>query len=246
MEFYPFWNASRTILHRGNPYSNNVTVENQIAAYGGSSKSVGVENEQRFAYPVSALIPLLPLGMVSFPIANAIVFFLFVSITVLAVGWLRRAWTRTTAFYCLLTFSAYPIIYDLRSRQPTLLFFGLAVAGLALCRSGKLAAGAVMAALSVGKPQLGLSVILVVLDLVDCTLARAKAVCARPSWLFDRSALLNSGVQPRMDFGLVGYSSSLLAIQSAVADRLGIRKQGRIYRLRLPITDTDSVTLDEP
>jgi hypothetical protein len=160
VEFYPFWNASRSVLHHGNPYSNEVTVENQVAAYGGTSRSVGLENEQRFAYPVSALLPLLPLGLISFPIANTIVFFLFVAATILAVGWLRRTWDRTTAFYCLLTFSAYPIIYDLRSRQPTLLFFGLAVAGLALVRSGRLTAGAILAALSLGKPHLGLSVLL--------------------------------------------------------------------------------------
>src|SRR5580698_2990742 len=98
VEFYPFWNASRTVLHHGNPYSNEVTVENQIAAYGGPSRSVGLENEQRFAYPVSALLPLLPLGLISFPIANTIVFFLFVAATILAVGWLRRTWDRTTAF----------------------------------------------------------------------------------------------------------------------------------------------------
>lgn len=160
VEFYPFWNASRAILIHENPYGFEVTQQNQIAAYGRPSRTMDIDNQQRFAYPVSATLPLLPLGLIPFSAANNIVFVLFSILTGLAVGWLRKSWDQTTFLYSVLTFSAYPVIYDLKSRQPTVFFFGLAVVGLAMVRSQRQVVAAVFAALSLGKPHLGLSVLL--------------------------------------------------------------------------------------
>lgn len=158
VEFYPFWNASRAILHGTNPYGAATTQENQIAAYGSPVGNAGIENQQRFAYPVYAAVPLLPLGLLPFPAANNIAFVLFAALTLLSIGWLRHRWDWSTVFYCAFTASGFPIVYDLCSRQPTLLFFGLAVAGLALARSGWLVPAGICAALSLGKPHLALSV----------------------------------------------------------------------------------------
>ena len=163
LEFYPFWNASRAILHHADPYSPQVTIQNQIALYGTTAETLGLENQQRFAYPVYAAIPLLPLGLLDFHTANNIAFWLFATFTALAVGWLRGKWNQGTVLYCLLTFSSYPVIYDIRSRQPTLLFFGLAVASLALLRSGRVVPAGMVAALSVGEPHLVFSVLLAAL-----------------------------------------------------------------------------------
>src|ERR1019366_10180400 len=78
-------------------------------------------------------------------------------------------WDRTTVLYCALTFSSYPVIYGLQARQPTLLFFGLAVGSFALLRSGRLIPAAMLAALSAGKPQIALPVLL---PMLIWTLAR--------------------------------------------------------------------------
>src|SRR5271165_5562764 len=160
VEFYPTWNASRAVLHHINPYSQDITEQNQIAAYGAAAASVGLENEQRFAYPVYAMLPLLPLALLPFTAANSILFIVYAVLTVLAVGWLRDRLDWTTVLYCAVVFSCYPIIYDLRSRQPSLLFFAFAVAGLRAIQLESLGLAGLLAALSLGKPHLALSVIL--------------------------------------------------------------------------------------
>src|SRR5690348_8650885 len=66
VEFYPFWNASRAIMEGSDPYGQPTTQQNQVAAYGAPLGSLGGENEQRFAYPAYATIPLLPLAYLSF------------------------------------------------------------------------------------------------------------------------------------------------------------------------------------
>ena len=50
--------------------------------------------------------------------------------------------------------------FALQIRQPTLLLFGLAVASMALLRSGRWALAGVVAALSTGKPQVAFGLLL--------------------------------------------------------------------------------------
>lgn len=197
VEFYPFWNASRAILHGSDPYGEAIAQQNQIAAYGSPAASLGVENEQRFAYPAYATVLLLPLGYLPFPLANGIAFVIFAALTILSVGWLRRRWDWTTVLYCAFALSGFPIIYDLRSRQPALLFFGLAVAGLALVRSGWLVPAGICAAVSLGKPHLALSVTLVELiwALAEWRVRRkfAFSFLASALGLFALSSILSPG-----------------------------------------------------
>ena len=159
-DFYPMWNASRALMRHVDPYGAEVTEENQIMSYGAAAKDVGLNNEQRFAYPLYATFPLFPLGLLSFETANQVALWLFAVLTALSVGWLRGRWDRTTLLYGLLAFSSYPVILALQLRQPTLLFFSLGVAGFALLRSGHLIPAALMAALSAGKPQIALAIVL--------------------------------------------------------------------------------------
>ena len=160
VDFYPLWNGSRAILQRRDPYSLRVTEENEVAAYGATANAIGTQVEQRFVYPIHATFPVMPLGLLDFRTASEIAFWLFAVLTALSVGWLRGRWDRTTVLYCLLTFSSYPVIYDLQSRQPVLLFFGLAVGSFALLRAGHLVPAAILAVLSTGKPQIALPVLL--------------------------------------------------------------------------------------
>ena len=169
VDFYPLWNGSRAILQRRDPYSLRVTEENEVAAYGATAKAIGNPVEQRFVYPIHATFPLMPLSLLDFRTASGIAFWLFAVLTALSVGWLRGRWDRTTVLYCALTFSSYPVIYDLQSRQPVLLFFGLAVGSFALLRAGHLIPAAILAVLSTGKPQIALPVLL---PMLTCAFAR--------------------------------------------------------------------------
>ena len=159
-DFYPMWNASRALMQHVDPYGPEVTLQNQIMAYGATAKEAGLNNEQRFAYPIYATFPLFPLQWLDFQTANQVALWLFAALTALSVGWLRGQWNITTLLYGLLTFSSYPVILALQLRQPTLLFFALAVGSFAMLRSGRLIPAALLAALSAGKPQIALAVVL--------------------------------------------------------------------------------------
>ena len=159
-DFYPMWNASRALMRHVDPYGAEVTRENQIMSYGAEAKDLGLNNEQRFAYPLYATLPLFPLGWLSFETANQVALWLFAVLTALSIGWLRGRWDMTTLLYGLLAFSSYPVILALQLRQPTLLFFSLGVASFALLRTGHLIPAALMAALSAGKPQIALAIVL--------------------------------------------------------------------------------------
>jgi hypothetical protein len=159
-DFYPMWNASRALMRHVDPYGAEVTEQDQIMSYGATAKDVGMNNEQRFAYPLYATFPLFPLGVLRFETANQVALWLFAALTALSVGWLTGRWNMTTLLYGLLAFSSYPVILGLLLRQPTLLFFSFGIASFALLRSGYLIPAAFMAALSAGKPQIALAIVL--------------------------------------------------------------------------------------
>jgi hypothetical protein len=159
-DFYILWSASKAIMQGVNPYGPEVTEQNQIVYFGATAKALGSKTEWRFPYPIYATFPLFPLAFLDFRTANEIVFWLFAALTALSVGWLRGKWDRTTVLYCALAFSTYPVIYALQGRQPTVLFFGLAIGAYALLRSGRLVWAGALAALSAGKPHVALAVLL--------------------------------------------------------------------------------------
>jgi hypothetical protein len=149
--YYILWGATRAIMEGVNPYGPEVTERNQIFYFGATAKSLGSSAEWRFPYPIYGTFPLFPLGLLDFRTANEIVFW---------PGALRGKLDRTTVLYCALAFSSYPVIYALQVRQPTVLFFGLAMGGYALLRSGRLVPAAAPMALSTGKPNVALAILL--------------------------------------------------------------------------------------
>ena len=78
--FYPLWNASRSILHHIDPYSPEVTEQNEIAAYGVTAKVLGTPVRQRFAYPVYATFPVLPLALLDSGTAKQVALCLFAAL----------------------------------------------------------------------------------------------------------------------------------------------------------------------
>lgn len=159
IEGYPFWNATRAIVHGLDPYSESSTAQNDVAFYGGLSHALGFE-PQAFAYPMYAALPLLPLGWLSFSVASAVLLVLFALLLGLCVGWLRGRWDARTLIATALIFCSYPVLYDFVSLQPTILFVGLAIAALALFRAGRLVGAGAMAAIALGKPQIAVPILL--------------------------------------------------------------------------------------
>ena len=159
-DYFQLWNTGHAVLHHEDPYGFQVAERDQLFCYGATAKSLGIVNDRRLAYPLPATFPLLALSLLDFRSADTIVLCLFAAIVVVSVGWLRRKWGRTTALYGLLALASYPVINALQMRQPTLLFFGLIVASLALLRSGHPVPAAILAALAVGKPQIAVAVLL--------------------------------------------------------------------------------------
>jgi hypothetical protein len=157
---YPYWNGTRAILRHENPYREEITRQNQFGMYGKGIEDLEHKDEHRFAYPVYAAFLLLPIALLPFSTAQAVTGFLFLICTVLAVGWWRERWDRTTILYCLLTLASYPVIFAWQLRQPTLLFAALLAACFAAARAGHLSTAGILASLSTGKPQLAIAVLL--------------------------------------------------------------------------------------
>jgi hypothetical protein len=154
-DYYPLWNASRALLNGIDPYSPEITAQNR--AHATESRLANSKDEERFAYPLFATIPVLPLGLLPFRVADGTIFVLFIAIVISSVGWMREKWDSRTALYCVLAFTTYPVLYSLRLRQPTILFLGMGVASYCLARSGRLISSGVLLALMFGKPQLALA-----------------------------------------------------------------------------------------
>jgi hypothetical protein len=159
IEGYPLWNAARAISYSTDPYSDIVTEQNDIASYGTSSASRGVE-PQRFVFPIYAALLMLPIARLTFHTASTVLLALFTGLLCLWIGWYRGVWDRRTTLYTALALCSYPVFYGLVSLQPTILFIAMAIASLALFRSGSWAAAAALTVLSLAKPQVALAIAL--------------------------------------------------------------------------------------
>jgi hypothetical protein len=159
-DFFQLWSASRAILHGADPYGPEVTLQNQVAVYGTTAAALGAPDDRRLAYPIQATFPVLPLGFLNFRYADRAILLIMAALVLLATGWYRVAWDTTTALYAIFAFASYPVIVALQMRQPTLLFFSLALAAWALLRSDRLGFAGFVGALSLGKPQIAAWILL--------------------------------------------------------------------------------------
>jgi len=222
-DYYPLWNASRCILHRIDPYSPEVTEQNDIAANGVTAKVLGTPIRQRFAYPAYATFPVLPLGLFDSGTAKQVALWLFAALVALSVGWLRAKWDGRTVLYTILALASYPVIIALQMRQPTILFFGLAVGSFALFRSGYLIPAGIVAAFAVGKPQIAAVLLLPMLISTVARWQNRKAFVTAFAFSLLALLLLASFVAPgwfpEWLEALRGYSQS--ARPSAIAFMFG-------------------------
>src|ERR1019366_3582426 len=234
-DFYPIWTATRAIMRHVNPYGPEVSEQNQIQAYGATAKALGEKDEYRFAYPVYATFPLFPLDLLDFHTANEIALWLFAGLSALSVGWLRGKWDKTSAFDCVLSFSSYPVIIALQVRQPTVLFFALAVGGIALLRADRLVPSGILAALSTGKPQVALPI---VLPMLMWTFAawhdRKKFAISFFTFLLallSLSSIVTPGWIPEWIAALRAYSqyAGLSIVDSFLGNEIGLAVSGLLF-----------------
>ncbi len=159
-DLYPVWYASRVVLfqHR-DPYGPEVSRQIQGEMYRGRLAN---QNQQRFAYPLFAVLLFAPFAVLPFAVAESC----FFVVAALLTGWSVVAWLEgstspaTKAVCVVLVVSSFPVLLGLELRQPTMLVAAL-LAGAASClRSGRLAAAGVLGALAMVKPQLAIGVLL--------------------------------------------------------------------------------------
>jgi len=161
-EGYVLWNGVRSIAGGADPYSGEVSLQNEIYLYGSSASLRGLE-PQRFAYPMYTVLPLLPIGWLGFHAASRVLLVVFGALLACWIGWLRGKWDRGTWIYTIVAFATYPVLYDFVSLQPTVLALALATGGLALLRSRQFAWAAAVTALSMIKPQIAAPILLPIL-----------------------------------------------------------------------------------
>jgi hypothetical protein len=246
--FYPLWNASRSVLHHIDPYSSEVTEQNEIAAYGMTAATRGTPVRQRFAYPVYATFPVLPLGLVNAGAARRIALCFFMLLVALLVGWLRAEWDGRTALYTILTFASYPTIFALQECHPTLLFLGLAIGAFALLRSGRLILAGMVAAFATAKPHVALPILLPMLSwslarwhsrkrfAISLVLCSAALVCVAsmlvPGWVPEWLAALRAYSQYIYpSFVVLSFGKKLGTVVS-VGLLLGLAAVLRLHRER--------------
>ncbi len=159
-DLYPLWYASRVaLLNHRDPYSPEVTRQIQNVMYQGRMAN---QNQQRFAYPLFAVLLFAPFALLPFSVAQSCFFVL----SALATMWSVRLWLdksvspAATAICVVLVFSSFPVLLGLELRQPTMLVTA-ALAGVVSCvRSGRLVSAGVLGALATIKPQLAIGVLL--------------------------------------------------------------------------------------
>jgi len=166
-DLYSPWVGTRELLlHRRNPYGQEVSHEIQRVFYGRAIQQtygepgVDVVNEQRFAYPVYAVFLLAPTVFADFAQVQSWAPFALALLT--AIGVLLGldilhllSWKMAIASV-LFTLSSPQIVQGLRLEQLALVVGCLLAAGLWCVKKGHLVAAGVLLAFSTIKPQMSL------------------------------------------------------------------------------------------
>lgn len=166
-DLYSPWVGTRELLlHRRNPYGQDVSHEIQMAIYGHAIQQTygeagaGVVNEQRFAYPVYVVLLMAPTVPMDFarvqrwaPLALALLIAASVLLALDILHWL--SWEPAVAAV-LFTLGSPQIVQGLRLEQLGLVVACLLMAAAWSVHKGYLAAAGVLLAFSTIKPQMTL------------------------------------------------------------------------------------------
>lgn len=162
-DLYPRWLGARELLlHRRNPYSEDITLEIQKGYYGrvlDPARPNDPKDRQGFAYPAYVVFLLAPL--VGFPFDGVRIFFqwLLIAVTLTSVWlWLRvlpwRLPPAALASCMLLTLGSLPAVQGIKMQQLSLLVAGLLAASVACVAMDFLYLSGALLALATIKPQL--------------------------------------------------------------------------------------------
>jgi hypothetical protein len=162
-DLYPRWLGARELLlHRRNPYGDDITIEIQKGYYGRAldlARPNDPKDREGFAYPVYVVFLLAPLIGVPFPALMIAFYWLLALLTAVSV-WL---WLRTlqwelpgvgVATCLVLTLGSFPAVQGIKLQQLSLLVAALLAGAAACAASGSLFLGGSLLALAAIKPQL--------------------------------------------------------------------------------------------
>lgn len=170
VDLFPAWFGSREVLlHHGDPYADQLTVQIQKAVYGHPA-GPGMD-QQHFAYPVFSAILFLPFALLPLHLAIIFAFVVFAALMAFSAAW----WTgRTSLRFILLAglFAAasFPCYYALVALQPTVLIASIMAVSYAAARRDHLIVSGMLLALTCTKPQLAIGLIIPVFAWVLCDL----------------------------------------------------------------------------
>jgi Glycosyltransferase family 87 len=168
-DLYPRWLGARELLlHKRNPYGDDVTREIQAGYYGRPLDGTRVSDprdEQGFAYPVYVAFILAPIVRAPFAIVQRCFFWFLVALTGASVMiWYRALrwpvnWKIQMATI-VLVLGSLPVMQGLKLQQMSLFVAGMLAIGILLMQEGHPVAAGIVLALATIKPQLMLLVIL--------------------------------------------------------------------------------------
>jgi len=162
-DLYPRWLGARELLiHRRDPYSDDITREIQIGYYGRMLDPLrpnDPKDQQAFAYPVYVVLLLAPTVGLPFSIVHAAFFWLLIVITAASVFlWIDALHWRVSLtskiVWMLLTLSSFPAIQGAKLQQLSLLIAGLVSCAIWAVTRGHLASAGILFAVCTIKPQL--------------------------------------------------------------------------------------------
>ncbi len=162
-DLYPRWLGARELLlHRRDPYGEDITREIQIGYYGRAldpARPNDPKDQQAFAYPLYVVFLLAPTVELPFPVVHKAVFWLFIAITAASVLlWLQALGWRISRSaklgWILLTLGCFPAVQGIKLQQLSVLVAIMIAAFMsALARRHFVWAG-ILLALATIKPQL--------------------------------------------------------------------------------------------
>jgi hypothetical protein len=162
-DLYPRWLGARELLlHRRNPYSEDITLEIQKGYYGRAldpSRPNDPRDQQGFAYPVYVVFLLAPFVGFSFHPVQIVFYWLLLGLTAVSVGlWLRvlqwRLRPMEIAACVVLALGSFPVVQGIKLQQLSVLVAALFSASVACVAGGWLFCGGILLALATIKPQL--------------------------------------------------------------------------------------------
>jgi hypothetical protein len=168
-DLYPRWLGARELLlHRRNPYSDEVALEIQKGYYGRAldpARPDDPKDRQGFAYPVYVVFLLAPVVGFSFHSVQLFFYWLLIALTAATVPlWLRGLGWRpppvAVAIAIALTLGTVPAVQGIKLQQLSLLVAALLAGSAASVASEFLFCGGAILALATIKPQLAWPMVL--------------------------------------------------------------------------------------